>query len=133
MKTLTQIEAITCRVFDIEPQEMKSRTRRREISEARQVAMYLSRVHTGKSLYRIGIHYNRDHATVLYSYRHIRDLIQFDSELREKVGTANDLINSHADPYRALSQKWNNLVALKIGKEVGDLIEPEFYNAIGQH
>jgi chromosomal replication initiation ATPase DnaA len=59
--------------------QMKDRTRRREIVEARQLAMCLLRsAFKNLSLAQIGSKFNRDHATVLHAHKTIRNLREVD-------------------------------------------------------
>src|SRR5574344_228581 len=62
------IEEEVCRYFDIEPSLIQSKSKKQEISQARQIAMYLSRKYTDKSYSTIGeLIGKRDHATVLHA------------------------------------------------------------------
>ncbi|ACK64110.1 chromosomal replication initiator protein DnaA [Rippkaea orientalis PCC 8801] len=75
-------------------EDLKGSSRRREISFARQVGMYLMRQHTELSLPRIGEEFGgKDHTTVLYSCDKISKLQQKDWELSQMLSELSDRIN----------------------------------------
>ncbi len=55
--------------FRVSIDDLRSRSRKRSVSFPRQMAMYLTRKYTDKSLADIGNMYNRDHSTVLYAIK----------------------------------------------------------------
>lgn len=57
----------------------------REFSWERQVAMYLSRELTGKSLPTIGRSFHRDHTTILYGCRRVEKRLETDPHARADV------------------------------------------------
>lgn len=65
------IEGIQKRIadhFDLTLELLTGKTRKREISGPRQIAMYLVKRHTGNPLKVIGLHFgNRDHSTVIHA------------------------------------------------------------------
>jgi chromosomal replication initiator protein len=66
-----------CEYFGISREEMLSKSRTRQISHARQVAMYLCRDLTDMSLPRVGAVFGgRDHTTVLHAERKIKQLMR---------------------------------------------------------
>ncbi|RUM87989.1 MAG: chromosomal replication initiator protein DnaA [Thermodesulfatator sp.] len=56
-----------CRAFHVDPEELYSRSRKKRVSEPRQVAMFFLRKFTSQSLTAIGERFQRDHATVVYA------------------------------------------------------------------
>jgi chromosomal replication initiator protein len=80
--------------FNVSIEDLKSNSRRREISVARQIGMYLMRQHTDLSFPRIGEEFGgKDHTTVLYSYEKITQLRQTDPEMAKTVRQLSDRIN----------------------------------------
>ena len=80
--------------FDLSVEDLKGSSRRREISIARQIGMYLMRQHTDLSLPRIGEEFGgKDHTTVLYSCEKIARLQQKDWDLSQTLSQLSDRIN----------------------------------------
>jgi chromosomal replication initiator protein len=79
------IEA-TGRYFCIESTEIKGQSRAKEISQARQVAIYLTREMTNSSFPTIGDAFGgRKHTTVLYAYEKMKEDIQSNKVLAESI------------------------------------------------
>jgi chromosomal replication initiator protein len=84
--SLQGIASQTARYFALKVAELKSPSRRRAVVVARDVAMYLARQTTGKSLKQIGEFFGgRDHTTVLHGCRKTEGLIQSDPGTRLAV------------------------------------------------
>ncbi|PIG95387.1 chromosomal replication initiator protein DnaA [Gloeocapsopsis sp. IPPAS B-1203] len=80
--------------FDVSVEDLKGNSRRREISWARQIGMYLMRQHTDLSLPRIGEEFGgKDHTTVLYSCDKIAQLRENDQNLAQTLRQLSDRIN----------------------------------------
>ncbi|ALF51661.1 chromosomal replication initiation protein [Nostoc piscinale CENA21] len=80
--------------FDVSIEDLKGNSRRREISWARQIGMYLMRQHTDLSLPRIGEEFGgKDHTTVLYSCEKITQLKESDRNLENTLRQLSDQIN----------------------------------------
>lgn len=80
--------------FKVSVDDLKGSSRRREISLARQIGMYLMRQHTDLSLPRIGEEFGgKDHTTVLYSCDKISQLQQKDWDLSQQLSELSDRIN----------------------------------------
>lgn len=80
--------------FNIAIEDIKGNSRRREISWARQIGMYLMRQHTDLSLPRIGEEFGgKDHTTVLYSCDKITQLRESDRALAQTLRQLSDRIN----------------------------------------
>ncbi|MEM7591483.1 MAG: chromosomal replication initiator protein DnaA [Cyanobacteria bacterium P01_A01_bin.83] len=88
------ILAVSAEVLNVSTDDLKSSSRRREISRARHIAMYLMRQHTDLSLPRIGEKFGgKDHTSVMYSCDKIAKLLRKDRELNQTISLLSDRIN----------------------------------------
>ncbi len=66
--SIESIQNYVCDYFGIDTNKVREKTRKQEIVEARQIAMYLSKRFTKSSLKTIGLHFGgRDHSTVIHA------------------------------------------------------------------
>ncbi len=85
--------------FKISIEDLKGTSRRREISWARQIGMYLMRQHTELSFPRIGEEFGgKDHTTVLYSCEKITQLRETDKELVQTLNKLSDRLSMTNGP-----------------------------------
>ena len=83
-----------CKFYNIEPATLRGQGRAKDISLARQIAMYQIRRMTNLSLKEIGKEFdNRDHTTVLHSIERIEDLVKTDPEKAEIIKDITSNIN----------------------------------------
>lgn len=84
--TIELIQQAVSDYYNIPVEDMQSKSRRREITQARQVAMYFAKEMTSLSLKGIGKHFGgRDHSTVIHGIQTVKDLSETDRDYREKV------------------------------------------------
>jgi len=84
MVTIDSIKKLVASHFNIRVADLDSKSRARNITRPRQMAMALSKELTNHSLPEIGEKFgNRDHTTVLHACRKIRELVQSDTRLEE--------------------------------------------------
>ncbi len=80
------IQRMVCEFYDIEPELVKGKTRKREIVQARQISMYLAKQFTDNSLKNIGKHFGgRDHSTVIHSCQAVLNLMETDEQYQKDV------------------------------------------------
>ena len=85
---------VVAEILKISVEDLKGSSRRREISNARHIAMYLMRQHTDLSLPRIGEEFGgKDHTTVMYSYDKIAKQMRKDRQLSQTLAQLSDHIN----------------------------------------
>ena len=83
-----QIQEEVASFYKISIADMVSKKRPKEIAYPRQVAMYLIREITGKSLPAIGKEFGgRDHTTVIYAHKQISDKMKTDTGLQKEMDT----------------------------------------------
>ncbi len=87
-KTLTieRIMEYTAQNFDIPVDQLRAKTRKKEIVRGRQIAMYLSKKLTHHSLITIGLHFGgRDHSTVIHAIETVERALRSDSALKQRL------------------------------------------------
>jgi chromosomal replication initiator protein len=85
---------VVAEAFDVSVEDLKGSSRKREISFARQIGMYLIRQHTNLSLPKVGeVFGGKDHTTVLYSCDKIAQLRNTDPNLSQTLRQLSDRIN----------------------------------------
>ncbi len=77
------IQKVVSDYFNINVEQLHTKTRKREIVQARQIAMYFSKNLTKSSLASIGAQIgSKDHATVLHACKTVNNLLETDKQFR---------------------------------------------------
>jgi chromosomal replication initiator protein len=86
---IIKVEEIQKRIasrYNIKVSDMSSATKSRDVARPRQLAMYLSKMLTPKSLAEIGKKFGKkDHTTVIHAVKKIEELCDQDPEFKEEV------------------------------------------------
>jgi chromosomal replication initiator protein len=91
---IEDIQRIVSRHYNVSKADLLSARRTRTIVRPRQIAMYLAKVLTPRSLPEIGRRFGgRDHTTVLHAVRKIEDLISGDKALAEEIELLKRMID----------------------------------------
>ena len=84
--SIDKVKEVVCEYFGISGEDLISRSRKRGIVQARQIAMYMSRSLMNCSLSTIGSELGgKDHATVLHACTTVQDLVSTDKSFRQYV------------------------------------------------
>ena len=84
--SIDYIQKVVCNYYNIPVELIQSRTRKREIVQARQVAMYFSKGLTKSSLATIGSQIGgKDHATVLHACKTVNNLVDTDKHFKHQI------------------------------------------------
>ncbi len=93
--SIQEIQKRVCEHYSIRIAEMSSARRARNIARPRQVAMFLAKQLTSKSLPDIGRHFgDRDHTTVMHAVSRINELIGQDAAFAEDVELLKRLLEN---------------------------------------
>jgi chromosomal replication initiator protein len=86
INTVEKIRDVVCEYYSLSVDSISTKSRKREVVQARQIAMYLSKQLTKNSLSSIGNAIGqRDHATVLHACKIVTDLMEIDKNFRSSV------------------------------------------------
>ncbi len=92
--TIDEIQKKVAEYFNISVKEMQSSRRARTVARPRQIAMYLAKQLTSRSLPEIGRKFDRDHTTVMHAVRKVEELVLEDSSLAENVDTLRRILEA---------------------------------------
>ena len=94
--SIDYIQKVVCDYFDLPIELLKSKTRKREVVQARQIAMYFAKKMTKSSLASIGAHCGgKDHATVLHACRTVNNLQETDKQFRSYLEDLEKKLSIH--------------------------------------
>ncbi len=92
--TIDYIQQAICNYFEIPMEKLKSKSRKRETVQARQLAMYFSKLYTKSSLAVIGNKCgNKDHATVLHACKTVKNLVDTDKNFKKHVDELDGILS----------------------------------------
>ena len=104
--SIEDIQRKTAEFYKLDVKDFHSPQRARRVARPRQVAMYLSRKLTTRSLPEIGRRFGgRDHTTVLHACRRIEALIGEDPLFRQEVDFLSQMLQRQGRALRGRSKK----------------------------
>ena len=91
--TVDKIQNVVSNYFNIPLSDMLSQRRSRPLARPRQIAMYLAKKMTSRSLPEIGRRFaNRDHTTVIHAVKTISRLTDQDDEMKKNINQIKNLL-----------------------------------------
>ena len=99
--TITHIKEEVAARFNLKRQVLEGSSRKKEISQARHVAMYLSREMTDHSFPAIGREFgNRDHTTVMHSYVRVQTMLEEMPLLSSDINAIRESLSTQYSMHR---------------------------------
>lgn len=94
--TIDEVQKMVSEYFGLSVEDLKDKTRKKEIVTARQIAMYFAKEYTGFSLKSIGYHFGgRDHSTVIHAIQTVNDYMMEKRELKMHIDEINKKLKKH--------------------------------------
>ncbi len=91
--SIEYVQKLTAEYFGFPDDMLRAKTRKKEIAQARQVAMYLCKILTDSSLKTIGLHFGgRDHSTVIHAVNTIDEAFKKEPKVKEIVDNIKNKI-----------------------------------------
>ncbi|MBW7887387.1 MAG: chromosomal replication initiator protein DnaA [Bacteroidetes bacterium] len=95
--TIEEIQRLVAEFFDIPPDLLRAKTRKQEIVNARQIAMYLAKDLTNSSLKTIGLNFGgRDHSTVIHACQTVEEQISVDAKFKSTIESISKKIEIYS-------------------------------------
>ena len=90
--SIEKIKRAVAEYYNLTVDTLKSKKRKAEINKARQVAIYLCTMTTEETVERIGLSFNRDHATVIHAREKITEDLKNSEQLKQEIQEIKDKI-----------------------------------------
>jgi chromosomal replication initiator protein len=85
------IQKTVAEYYHLNQDDLKDKTRKKEIVIARQVAMYFSKEYTNHSLKSIGYHFGgRDHSTVIHAVQTVNDMMDVNANFKNSINDVKE-------------------------------------------
>lgn len=89
------IESEVCKFYNLATDVIHSRSKKQEVAQARQIAMYLAKKYTDCSFARIGeLIGKRNHATVIHACKTVSDWMEIDKTIRYDIQKIESLLTN---------------------------------------
>jgi len=93
--TIGHIKDEVASQYNLKRQDLESSSRKKEISQARHIAIYLAREMTDHSFPAIGREFgNRDHTTIMHSYTRVKSMIEETPLLMAELGEIQETLSA---------------------------------------
>lgn len=93
--TIEDIQKAVCERYNVKLSDMSSSTRLRSVARPRQIAMYLSKILTPRSLADIGTKFARkDHTTVLHAIKTVEKMMAENADFKYELNTLTKMLSS---------------------------------------
>ena len=92
MRTIKEIADTVCKVRGIDPEELKRKTRKQEIREARQIAMYFALLE-GHSQSKAAGYFGLDHATAIHARKVVAEHMEWERNFRLDIAIIHKKLN----------------------------------------
>ena len=92
--SIAKIQKAVAEYYDVTVESLKSKKRTANINNARQIAMYICKMNTEETIEKIGLEFNRDHATVIHACDKIDEEYKNNEELRKEIKDIKDKIGN---------------------------------------
>lgn len=94
--TIEAIQQVVCDYLSIPVELVCDKTRKREVVQARQIAMFFCKQLTQHSLKKIGLHFGgRDHSTVIHANQSVENQIDTDPQYRTMIEEISHKLDLH--------------------------------------
>jgi chromosomal replication initiator protein len=83
--TIKKVVEMVAQEFKLAVSLLTSQTRKKNVSEPRQMAMYIARQLTDNSLHTIGLAFGRDYSTVIHSVKKVEQALEREPDLKKQI------------------------------------------------